>query len=176
MVIEVLTDNIINSWQNDSSHSDLVQGCNIYASMSGGLAYSIARKYPDNILVDAKQANVPGTFTYYKHSNSKGIINAYTQALPGGLRQRGQVKDGVYYSDNKSARLEYIRQALIAIRDTIKSRTLYIPKIGAGIAGGDWEDIREIIKDTFEDTQFFVKIAYWSKEWTQTEFSKYTNI
>jgi O-acetyl-ADP-ribose deacetylase (regulator of RNase III) len=65
------------------------------------------------------------------------IVNAYTQYMPG-------------YNDLKQ-NYQAINDSMRLIATDFKGKKIGLPLIGAGLAGGDWNIIRDIIKNNLED-------------------------
>lgn len=138
----------------------IVQGCSCFNTMGSGIAGQIAKRFPKayhiDLLTQSGDVNKLGKFTE-AYINGKAmvsygpgirglkqvnmnftIINAYTQ----------------YGYDPKLKPLDY--QAVHDVFTQIKmlydmnpmaTRRIGIPKIGAGLAGGDWTIIESIIDD-----------------------------
>lgn len=128
----------------------IVHGCNCFNTMGSGIAGQIREKYPKAYLVDQltqsgdkdklgkfTQVHISGTnYTYHKTHVSFTIINAYTQ-YDFGSEKRHLDYDAVK-SVFKQIKLLYDMNYMAPVR-------IGIPKIGAGLAGGDWEEIEKII-------------------------------
>lgn len=127
----------------------IVHGCNCFNTMGSGIAKQIRNVFPEAYEVD--QLTVKGdrkklgTYTYFKHFDKDldrdfFIINAYTQYnyLP-----RNVVN--VDYEAITSAFKEINKQF------GGKGNHLAYPKIGAGLAGGDWDIISKIINDQLNE-------------------------
>jgi O-acetyl-ADP-ribose deacetylase (regulator of RNase III) len=115
----------------------LVHGCNCFHQMSGGLALQIARKFPQAEELDRSttygEISKLGTFQSLATPNFM-IFNAYTQFYPGAV------------SENHLPFLyTAIREVFERINHQLLDNRIAIPKIGAGIAGGDWKKIKDII-------------------------------
>ena len=115
----------------------IAHGCNCFNSMSGGIAYQIAKKYPiveaaDDETVGGDPCKLGG-FSMITFEDFI-VLNAYTQYHPG-------------------ANVDYdaIRLAMNNINKSFPNMSIGLPKIGAGIAGGDWDRIEKIIKEELVD-------------------------
>ena len=132
-----------------TSDCDIIaHGCNCFNSMSGGIAALIARKFPEAQRADNQtEPGDRGKLGRYTKSHGKPtIFNLYTQYNPG---------PDIDYSA--------VRQAFTAMYNNLRSRNLLslkigIPKIGAGIAGGDWGKIESIIKDVWKEGTIYVYV------------------
>lgn len=116
----------------------IAHGCNCFHTMGAGVAGQLARKYPEIPLADKRQT------TYADHSKLGSIsavwiadsgmcINMYTQYAPGPNVDYGAILNA-FMGINRRLSVTSFRTAPV-----------YIPKIGAGIAGGDWNIIEKII-------------------------------
>lgn len=139
-----------------NGHFDIIiHGCNVHCKMGSGIAKEIRAKVPGAYEADLKttkgDVNKIGSYTHCTTMNRLGgdleVINAYTQIdyLPRG-------KDHVEYEGLrqifKDLNVRYYRSGL----------TIAYPAIGAGLAGGDWNKIQQIIKEELcEVNHVFVK-------------------
>lgn len=73
------------------------------------------------------------------------VINSYTQ-----------------YHYGKAKNIDYIalRECMKKINNDFKGKDLGIPKIGAGLAGGDWKVIKEIIQEELKDLKSVTVVVY----------------
>ncbi|MDM8565308.1 macro domain-containing protein [Candidatus Halobeggiatoa sp. HSG11] len=117
----------------------IVHGCNCFCNMGAGIAKSIKAAFPEAYQADLKTVKGSrtklGTIGYaeIKKANHKIIIvNAYTQY---NYKGRGRQVD---YDAMKSCFKE--------IKEKFSGLKICFPKIGAGLAGGDWETISKIIE------------------------------
>ena len=119
----------------------IIHGCNCFNTMGSGIAKQIKDRYPavyeqDYLTVKGDISKLGG-FTWKAVSQPKGwwfvIINAYTQYHYG----RGQIH--VDY--------EAIRKVFGVIAEKYNYARIGYPKIGAGLAGGDWNIISKIIDE-----------------------------
>jgi O-acetyl-ADP-ribose deacetylase (regulator of RNase III) len=114
----------------------IIHGCNCFNTMGSGIARQIADRFPmaekiDKLTVCGSVEKL-GMYTTSicndKHKKPFVIINAYTQ-----------------YYGGSDVRYEAIRSVMIKIKKMFGECKIGYPKIGAGIAGGDWEIISNII-------------------------------
>jgi O-acetyl-ADP-ribose deacetylase (regulator of RNase III) len=121
----------------------IAHGCNCQHKMGAGIALQIKNTYPEAYFADKNTAI--GSLklgTYSLCETTTGIIfNLYTQEFPG-------------KTDQKS--LSYaIKDAFTNLNQQLKDKgqdfVLGIPKIGAGLASGDWEIHKEIINNCTPD-------------------------
>lgn len=176
-IIDYITTDVINDWLMFKSPKPtfLIQGCNCRKAMAGGIARIIALKFKGAKLADDMyNTPTPTEYSKYELRPNKWIINAYTQANPGGIN-KGMFIGNKFYSDSKSARLSYIKGSLERIKNDFSEGVLFFPQLGAGIAGGDWSEIRSVIIDVFKNTNFTIKLSYFDKSWTIEEFQDFVN-
>lgn len=125
----------------------IAHGCNCHLQMTGGIAASIATRYPfveraDNetsIMVPEKLGTV--TFVQFMSetiNQPQCIANAYTQFAP------GRADPTVLYPSIRSC-MQKIH------RFTARLDKIGLPLIGCGIAGGDWEIVSKIIEEELYD-------------------------
>ena len=122
----------------------VVQGCNCFNTMGGGIAREIRERYPEVARVDAKTKkgdyNKLGTWTEHmaigRHAQPQSyytIINAYTQY------DMSRGTDVFEYT----AFLLILEKLLYAYGD----KRIGLPYIGMGLAGGDRETIIPMIEE-----------------------------
>jgi O-acetyl-ADP-ribose deacetylase (regulator of RNase III) len=147
----------------------IIHGCNCRKVMGAGIAKQIKATYPEAYEVDMRTTwgdpNKLGTFTYVKVPNKYFtgkdvyIVNAYTQNEYG--REEGKV-----YADYKAIREVMTRISDFFVDTDDKVFKIGMPKIGAGLARGDWKTISEIINRAFADKEIYVY------EWDNGEVKK----
>lgn len=128
----------------------IAHGCNCFKTMGAGIASSIAKTFPVAYQADKVDKRTPlqrlGDYTYATHYDSNTrIVNLYTQYNGG---------PNLDYSA-----LELSLRKLSMVID--KNTKIGLPLIGCGIAGGDWEKVREIIQRVLSD--FDVTIVIFDK-------------
>lgn len=116
----------------------IVHGCNCFHTMGAGIAGQIALRYPVAVRADINtkygSAKKLGDFSIAVHVSKRIIINAYTQFNAG--REYPEV---LYGSIKKSFNL--------ISKSGFDRCRIGIPKIGCGIAGGDWIIVEKIIEE-----------------------------
>jgi O-acetyl-ADP-ribose deacetylase (regulator of RNase III) len=122
----------------------IAHGCNCYCTMGAGIAYAIKRAFPEAYEADIQtikgDKNKLGTCSFatiYRNSQSFIVVNAYTQ-----FDYRG-----------KGVKVDYdaVRACMRWIQTNFGTAHIGMPKIGAGLAGGDWSIIRNIINQELEN-------------------------
>ena len=118
----------------------IIHGCNCQCQMGKGIALSIKRQFPEAYAADCQTTKGDpsklGTISVAeieRNGRVLHIINGYTQ-----LHWRGQ---GV------KADYEAIRSVMRTVQLTFPGKRIGYPKIGAGLAGGDWDLIPTIIEE-----------------------------
>ncbi|PUA28480.1 MAG: phosphatase [Cellvibrio sp. 79] len=114
----------------------IIHGCNCQCVMGAGIAKSIKELYPQAYAADraTEKGSLHKLGNYSKADTGKFIIvNAYTQ-----FDWRG---DGVKVDYNA------VRSVFKQIRKEFSGKKIGYPKIGAGLANGNWELIEKIIME-----------------------------
>ena len=135
----------------------IVHGCNCFNVMGGGIAYAIAKKYPQAKLVDSNtiwgDKEKIGTFTISKAISqdliSFFIINAYTQFSP-------SRKEDVF-------EYEAFDRILNQLAESYPFARFGFPLIGCGLAGGNKERILKQIEEFANKIQGTVTVVEWDK-------------
>ena len=112
----------------------IVHGCNCFCKMGSGIALEVKKRYPAACQADYDtepgDINKLGNFTSFD-TGPFTIINAYTQFAPGS-------GEDVFEYDAFQVILQKLSQW--------PDKRYGFPMIGAGLAGGDWDRIREKIE------------------------------
>ena len=137
----------------DVTKGHIVHGCNAQGVMGSGVAFAIKQKYP-SVYQD-----------YRKHFEEYGlklgqslpvlidselvVWNAITQNLFGKTGERFVSYDAIEECfrniDQQITAWDLVREA----DDNLwPEKHIHIPLVGAGLGGGNWEIIREIIEQT----------------------------
>lgn len=118
----------------------IVHGCNCFCTMGGGIAYQISKFFPEAKEVDMKTTygsrDKLGEYTkaeVIKNNKKIIVVNAYTQY------DYGRSKINVDYFA--------IRNVFRKIAKDFAGLRIAYPKIGAGLAGGNWDVIISIINE-----------------------------
>lgn len=114
----------------------IAHGCNCFCTMGAGLAEQIKREFPEAYEADlhtvAGDKGKLGTLSVaFCDDHELIVVNAYTQYDYGSGRSRDTDYDA-------------IRQVFSKMNRLFEGRSLGIPKIGAGLGGGDWSEILDI--------------------------------
>jgi O-acetyl-ADP-ribose deacetylase (regulator of RNase III) len=118
----------------------IVHRCNCDGDMGAGIARAIRAHFPEAYKVDAAtlpgDASKLGTYPFaccIRGDSKIAVINAYTQLHPSGL---GVLVD-----------YEAVRRTMHALKHNFPGKRIGYPKIGAGLARGDWNIISQIINE-----------------------------
>jgi O-acetyl-ADP-ribose deacetylase (regulator of RNase III) len=116
----------------------IVHGCNCQCQMGKGIALSIKRIFPEAFAADQStpkgDASKLGTVSVAeidRNGRKLFVVNGYTQ-----FHWRG---------DGNKADYQAIRLVMRVVKSQFKGKRIGYPKIGAGLAGGDWSQIAPII-------------------------------
>jgi O-acetyl-ADP-ribose deacetylase (regulator of RNase III) len=122
----------------DGQFDVIVHGCNCQCQMGKGIALSIKNQFPEAYEADLKTTKADraklGTISVARIERSDAtfdVVNAYTQ-----FHWRGE---GIL------ADYDAIRAVFKQIKHQFRGKRIGYPKIGAGLAKGDWDTIAKII-------------------------------
>jgi O-acetyl-ADP-ribose deacetylase (regulator of RNase III) len=121
----------------------IIQPCNCFCTMGSGptkkgLAKGIKDTFPEAYAADCATIKGDikklGTFTFAeinRFAKPLVVVNAYTQYR--------------YGVDKRHVDYDAVRRVMTAIQKQFSGRIIGYPKIGCGLAGGDWSIIEPII-------------------------------
>jgi O-acetyl-ADP-ribose deacetylase (regulator of RNase III) len=126
-----------------AGHFDVIgHGCNCMCTMGAGIAKSIRRDFPAAYEADLETTRGDraklGTCTHVTvplGPRSLVIVNAYTQF---DWRGKGDLLD-----------YDALQRAMAWMAATFRGKRFGLPRIGAGLAGGDWPRIERILTEVF---------------------------
>lgn len=121
----------------------IIHGCNCQCDMGAGIAKAIKAEFPE--ASEADQATRKGdrqklgtisTATIKGYGRELVVVNAYTQ----------------FHWQGSGVLVDYdaLRSAFRRVKEYFRGKRIGYPKIGAGLAGGDWETIAAIIDKELE--------------------------
>lgn len=142
-------------------HFDIItHGCNCFCTMGAGIAPQIKKAFPDAWQADnrTKAGDIMKLGCYTTADveiNNIGwlkVINSYTQ-----------YKYGRNHKDGDETPIDYqaLTLCMKKINHNFKGKSIGLPKIGAGLAGGDWQIIKNIL--THELWDMDVTIVLYNK-------------
>lgn len=121
----------------------IAHGCNCQGAYGAGVAYAMSLKYPQ-----ARQA-------YIDKYVSEGWKLGDVQFVPqnGKIIANCATQDNYVSASQCLADYNAIKTCMSKVKEYAKLRNLSIgiPKIGAGLAGGNWAVIEMILNDVFQD-------------------------
>lgn len=133
------------------SEGIIVHGCNCLGVMGAGVAAEVRRRYPKAYETYVSMYETEGLrlgdihfvpVEYVNNLPTKVIVNAMTQQNVG--THTRQV--------NYEAIATVFERVVYAQKEHTLHLPIYFPRIGAGLAGGDWEIIEKIIDKTISDS------------------------
>jgi len=118
----------------------IIHGCNCQCAMGAGIAKPIKQTFPEAYKADCKTRKGDrgklGTIshaTVTRHGHRITVVNGYTQ-----FHWRGS---GVLVD------YDALRSVMKEVKKQFSGKRIGYPKIGAGLAGGDWKSIAAIIDE-----------------------------
>ena len=133
-MIKVIKGDLINLAKK-GEFDTIMHGCNCFANMGGGIAYLVAKNFPEAEQADSKtlkgDIDKLGKFSMALVNNDKlDIINIYSQYFYGFRNEKPPIDYNALENSLKSLNL--------------KEQKIGIPLIGYGLAGGNLIPILEI--------------------------------
>ena len=136
----------------DGKFDVIIHGCNCMNTMDAGIAEQIKYQFPSAYEADLKTKKADktklGTCSYaIENINGRDfyIINAYTQ----------------YDCEGEETLIDYnaLRSCMKWVKQNYSGKRIGIPKIGTGLAQGDWAIISNIISEELanEDLTLVIK-------------------
>jgi O-acetyl-ADP-ribose deacetylase (regulator of RNase III) len=130
----------------------IVHGCNCLSTMGAGIAPQMAKAFGcDKFEMETWGPTIKklGNIDYVTFVDGLTVVNAYTQ-----------YNYGRNHADGDSNPFDYVAFTLCMrkMNHIFKGKHIGMPKIGAGLAGGDWDMIQSIIMNELEDCNVTVVI------------------
>jgi O-acetyl-ADP-ribose deacetylase (regulator of RNase III) len=116
----------------------IVHGCNCFCTMGAGIDRVIQEEFPEAYAADLVtikgDRNKLGDFSFAtvtRNGHQITIVNGYTQ----------------FHFHGESVLVDYdaVQSIFKKVKQRFSGKRIGYPKIGAGLAGGDWRRISEII-------------------------------
>ena len=118
----------------------IIHGCNCHCTMGAGIAKIIRNTFPRAYEADLKTAKGSraklGTISFASAEHSHHtltVVNAYTQFD--------------YQGGGVLVDYDAVRAVMRRVKSQFAGQRIGYPKIGAGLAGGDWDVIAAIIDE-----------------------------
>ena len=128
----------------DGMFDIIIHGCNCFNTMKSGIAKEIAERIPQAVYADGQtikgDKNKLGTWTSTYYGEKFMVVNAYTQYNYG----RNPDPNVIYFDYNAFDKFLVNYREFLFDTDVVG-----FPKIGAGLAKGDWDRISEMIDKRF---------------------------
>ena len=116
----------------------IIHGCNCFCTMEAGVALAIQQEFPEayaaDLITTKGDRNKLGNYshtTVERADQQITIVNAYTQFN--------------YQGDTVLIDYDAVTEVFRKVKVQFSGKTIGYPRIGAGLAGGDWSRIKEII-------------------------------
>lgn len=157
---------IIGDLVEESEKYDIViQGCNCQNRMGAGIALFLKNKYPeiyeaDTVAFKNGQVKLGATSEWYNPNINTLFINCYTQFSTAG---RFIGKPDVDYTA--------ISNSLRLINSKYPNKSIGVPLIGCGLAGGNWKKVKSIIQKELKDMD--VKIVFILKDYLKMKIVEF---
>ncbi len=126
----------------------MVHGCNCFHSFGKGFAAIVKHKYPQAHTADKKtpKGSRANMGTYSQAETEHGIIiNLYSQFH--------------YGFGSVNCDIGAIKEGFALLNEEYKGKKVCIPRIGAGLAKGDWNKIKPAIESVAPDLDITVFIV-----------------
>lgn len=124
----------------DGKFDVIIHGCNCFCKMAAGIAKTIQEEFPEayaaDMVTNKGDRNKLGDFSYATVSRGDHeitIINGYTQFH--------------YQGDEVLVDYDALKRVFAKVKQQFPGKRICYPKIGAGLAGGDWDRIRMTINN-----------------------------
>ena len=149
----------------------ITHGCNCFSTMGAGIAPQMARafgcdKFPLEIGMGTrgdynKLGQIDWRVNTHTGATSEGDIFEFDLAVVNSYTQYGF---GLNHEGGSARPLDYdaLRLCMRKINHQFKGRHVGLPKIGAKLAGGDWDIIKVIIQQELKDCK--VTVVIYDKE------------
>jgi O-acetyl-ADP-ribose deacetylase (regulator of RNase III) len=117
----------------------IVHGCNCFCTMGAGIAKQMKAQYPEAYHADLQtqkgdraKLGTCSSATIEGENGTIVVVNAYTQ----------------YTYRGKGMKVDYaaVTSCMKWVKAHFSGQRIGLPKIGAGLAGGDWTRISQIIE------------------------------
>lgn len=118
----------------------IVHGCNCFCTMGAGIARVVQDEFPEAYAADLVTVkgdrNKLGDYSFAevkREQHEITIVNGYTQFH--------------YQGDTVLVDYDAVEKLFTKIKQQFTGKRIGYPKIGAGLAGGDWDRTSRIIDD-----------------------------
>ena len=128
----------------DGQFDVIIHGCNCHCSMGAGIAKAIRTQFPEAYEADTATVSGDrdklGTISFAqvaRDGHQFTIVNGYTQ----------------FDHSGSAVLVDYdaVRSVMKSVKSQFSGKRIGYPKIGAGLARGDWNRISKIISEELKD-------------------------
>ena len=126
----------------------IVHGCNAQGVMGSGIALAIKNKYPE-VYQEYTDAFKNATWVPRDLLGSAQVVKIKSNKplyVVNGITQENFGRDGAKYVSYQAIQMVFSQVAMMASSNSLD---VHYPMIGAGLGGGDWAIISDIIDTTF---------------------------
>lgn len=135
----------------DAKANYIAHGVNCQGVMGSGVAKVIKEKFPEvyreySAILNAFPKSILLGYCQIvpiENYNYKGVLNLFTQFNYG-------------YDKKRYVNYKAIVDSFTLLNNRCNGKLIAIPKIGAGLGGGDWNIIKELIDDSTPNTEIHV--------------------
>lgn len=140
----------------DTTDFDLIaHGCNCFNTMGAGIAKEIKER-----LTDAYKADQRTTKGDINKLGNYTLAECFISSITGGFSWAVTVLNLYtqygYSRDEKPFDYDAFTLCLRKINHNFKGKHIGLPLIGAGLAGGDWDKIKQIIETELKDMEITI--------------------
>ena len=125
----------------DDKHDYILHGCNSRGVMGSGFALQVKQMYPK--VYEVYQA-------YCKQNDPKYLLGSVCSVVDGDIVFLNCITQDLYgYSKEKFVSYDAVDMCMTKIAECLPddpNLKMAMPKIGAGLGGGNWEVIEAIVK------------------------------
>lgn len=140
---------ILNGLPKATNKTVVLHGCNCLHIMGAGIALYFRKRFPLVYEVDcatvARDTKKLGTYSIAPINEEFHILNCYTQF---------GIQPDVY--SNPPVDYNAIRRCLNTVAIAYADWEIRLPKIGCGLAGGDWSVVKSIIEEELGDRDTYI--------------------
>lgn len=133
----------------------IAHGCNCFCKQKSGIAKAISEEYHTHLYNLERERHIGdinklGQIEFIQHRFKHTlVVNCYTQ-----YRYGKNHSDG----DEKPIDYEALQLCLRKLNHVFKGKRIGLPKIGCGLAGGNWSIVKKLIKAELSDCDVTVVI------------------
>lgn len=143
----------------DARFDVIAHGCNCFCTQQSGIAWQMNKYFDTN---NPKKYNLEDEFNYKGNIDKLGRIEYYSYYMSPNHRNRLNVFNlyTQYRYGNEKPHLNYaaLEICLYKLDNMFKGKHIGLPQIGCGLAGGDWNKVKEIIQKTIKNNNVTVVI------------------